>query len=190
MSETPCTLVVVGALAPTYPLFASTTGPVLVWSLTTGKMFSKKLGCLISGFFSTVSPFACIRFNNDAYSHHLILLHGEAHCLQTPFTFRLTVCCLVWEKGHKLCLSAPILYFSVSALSVTSMFLDLLVSTLQHDFSTDDKRDWLIWPEPSLYCLHSSFYGCPYFCQWCTSLWYWRHQAFHQKWPTSIPDRC
>ena len=91
------TLVMVGSLALADFLFTSTTAPLFVLSLATGKPASNGLGCQLNGFFiHSLSRASILIMTLTAISRYYCVLKPLAY--KHLFTFRRTICCnvLVW----------------------------------------------------------------------------------------------
>ena len=91
------TLVLVGSLALVDFLFTSTTGPLFVLSLATGRLASNNFACQLTGFFLfTLSKASILIMTLTAISRYYCVLKPDVY--RQLFTFRRTICynVLVW----------------------------------------------------------------------------------------------
>ena len=85
------TMVMVGSLALVDFLFTSTTAPLYVLSLATGRLASNDLGCQLTGFFVyTLSKASILIMTLTAISRYYCVLKPAVY--RRLFTFRRTIC--------------------------------------------------------------------------------------------------
>ena len=91
------TLVMVGSLALVDLLFTSTTAPLFVMSLATGRLASNDLGCQLNGFFiHTLTRATILIMTLTAISRYYCVVQPAVY--RRLFTFHCTICynVLVW----------------------------------------------------------------------------------------------